>query len=72
MPSKHNVKHRFPISPEDVDAIPNLKNVRLVKTYMKPITPWDSKKKTFVKAVKKAINEVTNLRFLHTFQSYLL
>jgi len=54
------------------DAIPNLKNAGLVKTYRKATTQWASKKKTFVKAVKKAINEVTNLRFLHTFQSYLL
>jgi hypothetical protein len=34
-------------------AIPNLKNAGLVVTFRKPVTPWATKKKTFVKALKK-------------------
>ena len=35
-------------------AIPHLKNAELVKIFKKPTTPWASKKKTFVKVVKKS------------------
>jgi hypothetical protein len=36
-------------------AIPNLKNAGLIKTYKKPTTPWASKKKKFVKALKRKL-----------------
>ena len=34
-------------------AIPKLKNAGLVETFKKPVTPWATKKKTFVKALKE-------------------
>lgn len=34
-------------------AIPNLINAGLLETFRKPTSPWASKKKTFVKAIKK-------------------
>lgn len=34
-------------------AIPNLKNAGLVELFRKPVTPWATKKKTFVKALKR-------------------
>ncbi|MCW4016991.1 MAG: hypothetical protein NWF06_11530 [Candidatus Bathyarchaeota archaeon] len=34
-------------------AIPNLKNAGLVETFKKPVTQWASKKKMFVRALKK-------------------
>jgi len=36
-------------------AIPNLKNAGLIKIYKKPTTPWASKKKKFVKALKRKL-----------------
>ncbi len=33
-------------------AIPNLKNAGLVETYKKSITPWASKKHTFIKIIE--------------------
>jgi len=35
-------------------AIPNLKSAGLVETFRKPVNPWASKKKTFVKAINKS------------------
>ena len=34
-------------------AIPTLKNAGLVETFRKTVTQWATKKKTFVKALKK-------------------
>ena len=34
-------------------AIPILKNAELIETFRKPVTQWASKKRTFVKALKK-------------------
>ena len=36
-------------------AILNIKNAGLIKTYKKPTTPWASKKKKFVKALKRKL-----------------
>jgi hypothetical protein len=36
-------------------AIPNLINAGLLKTLRKTVSPWASKKKTFVKAVNKKL-----------------
>ena len=33
-------------------AIPNLKTAGLVETFKKPVTPWASKKHTFIKVIK--------------------